>query len=120
MKKIYIYCVTIFLALICPGLTFADGGMMVWPPSVHLDQSAQNAIVAWNNDQEKIMLSISIEGSGSSTALRVIPLPSNPSEIKEGEFESFEKLVEIMNEKIDDARDGHLGAPAEGKRQVVE
>lgn len=119
MKKIYIYFLTIFLALICPSLTFADGGMMIWPPSVHLDQSAQNAIVAWNKNEEKIMLSINIESSGSSTVLRVIPLPSNPSEIIEGEFESFEKLVEIMNEKIDDVRDGHLGAPAEWKNQAA-
>ena len=31
----------------------------------------------------------------------MVPLPSNPSEIKEGETETFNKLLKILNEKID-------------------
>ncbi|XOA43077.1 MAG: DUF2330 domain-containing protein [Candidatus Nealsonbacteria bacterium] len=109
MKKIYFYLLISFLILIFPVLVFADGGMIPWPPDVHLDQSAQNAIVAWNGDEEIIILSINIESSANTTALRIIPLPSNPSEIKEGTFESFERLIEIMNEKIEADRKQYLG-----------
>jgi len=82
-----------------PSLALGDGGMLWWPQPVHLNQSAQNAIVAWNKQEEIILLSVDITASEEATVLRVIPLPSNPSEIEEGEFESFETLVRIMNEK---------------------
>ncbi len=92
--------ILISVILSAPLFTFADGGMIVWPPKVHLDQTAQNAIVAWNGEQEIIILSNDIKSDVKATALRMVPLPSNPSEIKEGSFETFEKLVEIINEKI--------------------
>ena len=121
MKKVYFYLLISFLILVFPSLASTDGGMVIWPPTIHLDQSAQNAIVAWNGDEEIIILSINIESSANATALRIIPLPSNPLEIKEGSFESFEKLVEIMNTKIEDMRDqwvtlgkGLEGAPSPG------
>jgi len=108
MKKVYPYLLISFLILVFPVLVSADGGMVIWPPTIHLDQSAQNAIVAWNGNEEIIILSIDLESSAPSTVLRIIPLPSNPSEIKEGSFDSFEKLVEIMNEKIEETRNQWL------------
>ncbi|MBZ9572415.1 DUF2330 domain-containing protein [Patescibacteria group bacterium] len=104
MKKQRFYFLIICLILIFPIFIFADGGMIIWPPEIHLDQSAQNAIVAWNGKEEIIILSNDIKSDSQATALRIVPLPSNPSEIKEGGFDSFEKLVEIMNEKIEEVR----------------
>jgi len=100
MKKIYSYILISFSILVFPVLAFADGGMIPWPPEVELDQSAQNAIIGWNGEEEVIILSIDLESSVSSTVLRIIPLPAEPSEIKEGSFESFENLTAIMNEKL--------------------
>jgi len=93
MKKAYFCFLISFLILVFPVLVFADGGMIPWPPEVELDQSAQNAIIGWNGEEEIIILSIDLESSINATVLRIIPLPSNPSEIKEGSFESFERLV---------------------------
>ena len=93
-----------FLVLFFPILILADGGMVIWPPEIRLDQSAQNAIVGWNGNEEIIILSIDLESSSNVTALRIIPLPSNPSDVEEGSFESFEKLIEIMNAKMEDIR----------------
>jgi len=104
MKKVYFHLLLSFLVLFFPILTLADRGMVVWPPEVRLDQSAQNAIVAWNGSEEIIILSVDLESSADVTALGIIPLPSDPLEIKEGSFESFEKLVEIMNTKMKDIR----------------
>jgi len=121
MKNIYLSFLINFLILIFPALSLADGGMVIWPPTIHIDQSAQNAIVAWNGEEEIIMLSINIESYDDATALRVIPLPSNPLEIEEGSFESFEKLTEIMNRKMEDIRNqwetlgkGLEAAPSDG------
>lgn len=108
MKKQYFYSLIISLILFIPALALADGGIIYWPPDVHLDQSAQNAIVAWNGKEEIIILSNDIESDTKAIALRIVPLPSNPTEIKEGSFESFEKLVEIINEKLEEIRDRWL------------
>lgn len=99
MKKI-IFLSIILLVLILPVLVFADRGMMIWPPNVYLNQDAQNAIVAWNGQEEIIILSVDVKSDAKATALGILPLPSDPTEIKEGSFDSFEKLVEIMNQKI--------------------
>ncbi len=72
---------------------------MAWPPEIHLDQSAQNAIVAWNGSEEIIVLSSNIKSSNEATVLEILPLPSEPSKVEEGSFESFEKLTELINEK---------------------
>ncbi len=101
MKKRYFYLLVSFFILVFPVLIFADGGMIPWPPEVELNQSAQNAIVAWDGNEEIIILSIDLESSAAATTLRVIPLPSDPADIKEGDFTSFEKLVDFMNEKLD-------------------
>lgn len=91
----------LILFLFIPLITYADGGMIVWPRQIHLDETAQNAIVAWNGQEEIIILSNDIESDGEAVALRMIPFPSNP-EITEGNFESFEKITEIVNEKIEE------------------
>jgi peptidoglycan hydrolase-like protein with peptidoglycan-binding domain len=96
--------------------------MVIWPSEVRLDQSAQNAIVAWNGKEEIIILSINIKTLKPVIALEILPLPSNPSTIKEGSFESFEKLVEIMNEKIKKVRQEffRLGKGAEAPAPGIE
>jgi len=99
MKKNHFYFFIISFLLFFPlVIAFGDGGMMIWPPMIELNQSAQNAIVGWNGSEEVMILSIDVESAGNITALRVIPLPSEPK-ISEGSFESFETLVSIMNEK---------------------
>jgi hypothetical protein len=90
-----------------------DGGI-VGPPQIYIYERAQNAIVAWNGNEEVLILSIDIESSESTRVLRVIPLPSSPTEVKEGSFDSFTKLQDIVNEKLRELfnnthRDGKIG-----------
>jgi len=79
MNKKYFYLLAGFLILISPILVLADGGMHIWPPTVYLDQSAQNAIVAWNGEEEVLILSADIESSDTATVWIMVALPSNPS-----------------------------------------
>jgi hypothetical protein len=112
------------LFLIQPHLIFADGGMMIWPPDVQLNESAQNAIVAWDGKEEIIIISNDIESSAKATSLRIVPFPSNPT-VKEGSFETFSKLTEIMNKKIEEVRNqqikegGGFGAAPTGGIEIT-
>ena len=114
-NKIIFLIILVAFVLIIPNYIFADGGMIVWPPKVHLDQTAQNAIVAWNGEEEIIILSNDIESDAEVIALRMVPLPSNPTEIKEGSFESFEKITEIINEKIEKIQTPGFGREGDNK-----
>lgn len=116
MKRKYYFLISLLL-LFFPVLIFADRGMVVWPPEIRLDQSAQNAIVAWNGREEIIILSSDIETSNNATVLEILPLPSNPSEIKEGSFDSFENLVDIINDKL---KLGRILAPGEFAEKALQ
>ncbi len=61
MKILIKWGILFFLFLIFPFETFADRGIFIWPPEIHLNQSAQNAIVTWNGKEEIIILSTNFE-----------------------------------------------------------
>ncbi len=93
-----------FALFAIPLLAKANGGVWIWPLHIDVSQTDQNAIIAWNGQEEILVLSTNWEkptSSQATTLLKVVPLPSEPSEIKEGETEIFDKLVKILNEKID-------------------
>ncbi len=99
-KKICFIALGLFICT--PFLAYADGGWIIFPPQIHINEAEQNAIVAWNGEEEVLILSIGLSAGAESTVLKIIPLPANPSEIKEGDFRSFEKLTEVMNAKTID------------------
>jgi hypothetical protein len=91
------------IGLFFSGIALADGGIMIWPPTIHVQQTDQNAIVSWNGTQEILVLSTNMEkpaASGEATLLHVVPLPSQPAEIKEEDPAVFDKLVDLLNQKI--------------------
>lgn len=99
MKNFFVIA-SIVAVLCAPLMARADGGMMIWPPTVYLEQSAQNAIVAWDGKEEILTISTNMKSSAAGTALRVVPLPSNPTDIKEGAFESFDAITSLVNKKL--------------------
>ena len=103
MKNKYrvILALALIFILLAPSLVSADKGMIVvGPREVGLQESGQNAIVAWNGDEEIIILSTDAKSSESTLVLEVLPLPSNPTTVEEGSFDSFTKLTEIINKKV--------------------
>jgi hypothetical protein len=102
--KIIVSFSTIFATLLMNvGAALADGGIMIWPPSIHVQQTDQNAIVAWNGTTELLTLSTNLTkpaDSANATLLHVVPLPAQPGEIKEEDPGVFSKMVTLLNQKI--------------------
>jgi hypothetical protein len=94
MKRTIIFA-SVFLFLIFTA-TVADRGMISIVPVVRIGQPGQKAIVAWNGHEELIILSTDVRAESSTIVLEILPLPSNPTEVKSGDFESFEKLAELI------------------------
>jgi len=107
MKRKYFFTTIIISLLLCaslviPYFVFADRGMVPYPPRVILDETEQNAIVGWNGKEEVLILSTDVRTSEDASVLEILPLPSNPTKVEEGSLETFENLVERINQKITD------------------
>lgn len=101
-KKVFKIFVLIFtLSFLLPVFVRADRGMVYYDPKIKLYESDQNAIAAWNGEEEILLLSTNLRASEDNiTVLELIPLPDNPLKIEEGDYKSFEKLVEFINQKL--------------------
>jgi hypothetical protein len=99
MSKRIVVLVVCLLFLLAPSLVFADRGMIVMGPEIELDQSAQNAIIAWNGKEEILILSTDVRAAATGPVLEIIPLPSSPQDVEEASFLPFVKLAQIVNER---------------------
>ncbi|RLF46438.1 MAG: hypothetical protein DRN09_00300, partial [Thermoplasmata archaeon] len=94
--------IMVLMVLVSLNFTVVSGdrGAVTLNPLIQIEENTQNAIIAWNGTEEVLILSTDITSSESTPVLELLPLPSNPLEVKEGSFESFTKLQEIANEKL--------------------
>jgi hypothetical protein len=86
-----------------PSVSFglADRGLVPVGPSVSIYEPGQKAIVAWNGQEEILILSTDVNATNETWVLEIMPLPSNPKKIEKASFESF---VAIQNLLITNAR----------------
>ena len=107
MNKMKKLTLTLIAALVLAGiyilmplLAFADSGMVVMGPLPQgFAEHDQTAIVAWNGTEEALILSIGVQSSEDTTALRIVPLPSNPSKIEAADTECFETVLDLHDQK---------------------
>jgi len=59
----------------------------------------QKAIVAWNGQVERLILSTDLYATMDTRVLEILPLPSEPS-VDEGTFESFQAVQQLMMNNV--------------------
>jgi len=75
-------------------LAHADRGIL--PLSdVDVYGPGQRAIIAWNGERERLILSTDLYADRNSRVLEMLPLPSNPK-VEKGAVESFEEVQRLM------------------------
>jgi len=80
----------ILLCLAIPALPAgADHGGIPLNRHVTFDEQAQNAIVAWNGDEEVLILSTEVSSAAEGKLLEFLPHPSRPKSMTEGDFHCF-------------------------------
>ena len=115
-KTSKLFLISFLLLILIFPLVFANkGGYSLGPPDIVVEESAQNAIVAWNGNEEVLILSTNVKSSESTLVLEFIPLPSTPSKVEEGSFESFTKIAELFNEKTEAEQYKTFGAMSAAK-----
>jgi outer membrane protein assembly factor BamB len=96
-KKHFLLIVGVMFIIPMLGLTnvSADGGMIPYHEfSVY--EPGQKAIIAWDGQEEIMILSVDVYSEQSTKALHMVPFPSLP-EVELGSVESFDKIEEIIN-----------------------
>jgi len=89
---------SIFVILVSPTAC-ADRGSIPFKPDVEIFEPTQRAIIAWNGEEEILLLSTDLRASEPTKVLEVIPLPSEPT-VKEGDIETFKRATRIINSKM--------------------
>lgn len=77
-------------------LVSADRGMIPIIPDVSIYEPGQKAIIAWNGQEEILILSTDVRSIYNTTTLEILPLPSNPKKIGEAALESFDVVQELI------------------------
>ncbi len=63
-------------------------------------EDAQNAIAAWNGKEEVLVLSTDLRADKAGKLLEMLPLPSAPGKISQGDRQQFKTFISLFNSKI--------------------
>jgi hypothetical protein len=93
-KIVFLLCLLTGIALV-----HANRGMIPINPNAVIFEPNQRAMIAWNGEEEILLLTTDIYASESTMVLEVLPLPSEP-EVKEGDTETFSKAIALINRQM--------------------
>jgi len=85
----------LFLASTLIGLVRADRGMIPVSVEASIYEPGQKAILAWNGQEEIMILSTDVSSSKETLVLEILPLPSQPT-VEAAGFESFTEIQMLM------------------------
>jgi len=80
-------------------MVLADRGLIPYDPKVRVFNPTQRAMIAWNGEEEILLLSTDLRASEATEVLEVIPLPSEPT-VKKGDVEVFRRATALINRRI--------------------
>jgi Flp pilus assembly protein TadD len=81
-------------------LCFANRGMIPFRPNIKIFEPKQRVLIAWNGEEEIMLLSTDLRASEPTRVLEVLPLPAEP-EVKEGDLAAFERVKELINRYVE-------------------
>ena len=84
---------------VCAGVGHADRGMITFKPNVQVFEPTQRAMIAWNGEEELLVLSTDLRASQATKVLEVLPLPAEPK-VTKGDVEVFRKATALINRKM--------------------
>ncbi|MFH0800901.1 MAG: DUF2330 domain-containing protein [bacterium] len=103
LKKVFVVSSLLFVsAIFTLSVAWADRGHFVLQsltlePNVTIRDEGQKAIIAWDGEEEIMVLSTDLSASEDSVVLEFMPLPSKPTEVKLRDIKPFEAVEKIIN-----------------------
>ncbi len=115
----YIVAFLFLVALFFPSV-YADRGMIPVDPEVSVYEPGQKAILAWNGQEEIMILSTDVTSTQETLVVEILPLPSKPTLVEAANFQSFEEIQRLIwNEGLNMFMYGTEGQARSGSVEVV-
>jgi len=95
LSRVFRMLFFLFLASTLIGLVRADRGMIPVSVEASIYEPGQKAILAWNGQEEIMILSTDVSSSKETLVLEILPLPSQPT-VEAAGFESFTEIQMLM------------------------
>jgi len=96
--RVRLVLATFFLCLL-PFSARADRGSVPCKKGVSVFEPVQRAMIAWNGEEEILLLSTDLRVSERTKVLEVLPLPGKP-EVSEGDVKVFRRATAPINGKL--------------------
>ena len=77
----------------------ADRGAIPFRPEVTIFEPTQRALIAWNGEEEILILSTDLRASRATKVLEVMPFPAEPR-VTKGDVGVFRRAVKLINSKV--------------------
>ena len=77
----------------------ADRGAIPFRPDVTIFEPTQRALIAWNGEEEILILSTDLRASRATKVLEVMPFPAEPR-VTKGDVGVFRRAVKLINSKV--------------------
>jgi len=87
-----------FLVLYSVSFAYADKGMIPVSHEASVYEPGQKAIIAWNGQEEILILSTDVTSTLETLVLELLPLPSEP-EVEPASFRCFEEIQRLIWEE---------------------
>lgn len=107
MRKLCVASIVFMLAT-CT-IVYADRGSIPYNPDARIFEPTQRAMIAWNGDEEILLLSTDMRASEQTKVLEILPLPSKP-DVKKGDIEAFRRATALINKRLQEYEGRGRGA----------
>ncbi len=101
MKKIIVLFL-LFQAILASH-ALADRGSIPFKSTAVIYEPEQRAMIAWNGEEQILVLSTDLAASEPTQVLEVMPFPAEPK-VKKGDVEIFKKAAGLIERKLNIAR----------------
>lgn len=122
MKRITL--IIFIIMLIFSTNVSADRGSIPFTVGVNIFEPSQDALIAWNGEEEILILSTELSASEKTKVLQVLPLPAEP-EVKKSSCDVLRRANEFVFQGVFNElrqpvlRNSDPGAPAAEKQVKI-
>jgi hypothetical protein len=88
-----------FVFLLAAAPVRADRGAIPFQPAVTIFEPTQRALIAWNGQEEILILSTDLRASRATKVLEVMPFPAEPR-VTKGDVAVFQRAIKLINSKV--------------------
>ncbi|KXA95634.1 hypothetical protein AKJ65_01465 [candidate division MSBL1 archaeon SCGC-AAA259E19] len=119
MKIRNIILASLFLQMLTVPFASADMGTVSVNPDVSLEEPGQRAIIAWNGEEEGMILTMHVSSGKYTKAVQFLPLPSKPKELGAASMDSFTEITELVLSRTGERGYAGGGGGISGEPEVI-